>query len=87
MTRTNATTPLSRPPRRTAGLYPPPRSEPAPGANLLTALAEVGVEPGDYALIEQAKTLVDEVNTRLRARGSEMVYSVTFCVTPASAAS
>jgi hypothetical protein len=46
---------------------------------LLAALADVGVEPDDYALIEQAKDLVDEVNRRLRARRSEMVYSVTFC--------
>jgi hypothetical protein len=48
-------------------------------AQLLAALADVGVEPGDYALIEQAKNLVDEVNRRLRARQSQMVYSVTFC--------
>lgn len=48
-------------------------------ALLLAALAEVGVEPEDYALIEQAKILVDGVNARLRTRGSNMVYSVTFC--------
>jgi hypothetical protein len=48
-------------------------------ALLLAALAEVGVEPDDYALIEQAKILVDAVNARLRARGSNMVYSVAFC--------
>ena len=48
-------------------------------ARLLAALADVGVEPDDYALIEQAKALVDEVNARLRARSAEMVYSVTFC--------
>jgi hypothetical protein len=48
-------------------------------ALLLAALAEVGVEPEDYALIEQAKILVDGVNARIRARGSNMVYSVTFC--------
>ena len=48
-------------------------------AQLLAALAEVGVEPDDYALVEQAKALVDEVNARLRARGSVMVYSVAFC--------
>jgi hypothetical protein len=48
-------------------------------ALLLAALAEVGVEPEDYALIEQAKILVDGVNARLRARGSNMVYSVAFC--------
>ncbi len=48
-------------------------------ASLLAALAEVGVEPDDFALIEQAKALVDGVNARLRARGSNMVYSVTFC--------
>jgi hypothetical protein len=48
-------------------------------AQLLAALADVGVEPDDYALIEQAKALVDDVNARLRARGSAMVYSVTFC--------
>ena len=47
--------------------------------SLLAALAEVGVEPDDYELIEQAKVLVDGVNARLRARGSNMVYSVTFC--------
>ncbi len=50
-----------------------------PSATLLAALAEVGVEPDDYALIEQARTLVDAVNARIRARGSIMVYSVAFC--------
>jgi hypothetical protein len=49
---------------------------------LLAALADVGVEPDDYALIEDAKALVDEVNARLRARKSYMVYSVTFCAAP-----
>jgi len=49
---------------------------------LLAALADVGVEPDDYALIEDAKALVDEVNARLRARKSCMVYSVTFCAAP-----
>ena len=48
-------------------------------ARLLAALADVGVEPDDYELIEQAKALVDEVNRRLRSRHSEMLYSVTFC--------
>ena len=48
-------------------------------AQLLAALADVGIEPGDYVLIEQAKDLVDEVNRRLWARRSQMVYSVTFC--------
>lgn len=60
---------------------------PAPGdraaggsrARLLAALADVGVEPDDYELIEQAKALVDEVNGRLRSRHSAMLYSVTFC--------
>jgi len=46
---------------------------------LLAALADVGVEPADYALIEQARALVDEVNARLRVRGSRMIYTVTFC--------
>jgi hypothetical protein len=46
---------------------------------LLAALADVGVQPDDYALIEQARTLVDEVNTRLRRRGSRMIYTITFC--------
>jgi hypothetical protein len=46
---------------------------------LLAALADVGVEPADYALIEQARELVDEVNERLRARGSRMIYMITFC--------
>lgn len=46
---------------------------------LLAALADVGVEPEDYALIEQARALVDSVNTRLRSRGSRMVYLITFC--------
>jgi hypothetical protein len=47
-------------------------------AQLLAALAEVGVEPEDYALIEQARALVDDVNARLRARKSTMIYTVTF---------
>jgi hypothetical protein len=46
---------------------------------LLAALADVGVEPEDYALIEQARALVDAVNTRLRGRGSRMIYLITFC--------
>lgn len=46
---------------------------------LLAALADVGVEAADYALIEQARELVDEVNERLRARGSRMIYMITFC--------
>jgi hypothetical protein len=48
---------------------------------LLASLADVGVEPDDYALIEQARSLVDRVNARLRARNSYMVFSVTFCAT------
>jgi hypothetical protein len=46
---------------------------------LLAALADVGVEPADYALIEQARALVDEVNARLGTRGSRMIYLITFC--------
>jgi len=46
---------------------------------LLAALADVGVEPDDYALIEQARALVDKVNGRLRRRGSRMIYTITFC--------
>ncbi len=46
---------------------------------LLAALADVGVQPADYALIEQARALVDEVNARLRSRGSRMIYMITFC--------
>jgi hypothetical protein len=46
---------------------------------LLAALADVGVEPADYALIEQARALVDEVNERLRTRESRMIYLITFC--------
>jgi hypothetical protein len=46
---------------------------------LLAALADVGVQPDDYALIEQARALVDEVNARLRSRGSRMIYMITFC--------
>jgi hypothetical protein len=46
---------------------------------LMAALADVGVEPADYALIEQARSLVDEVNSRLRTRGSRMIYLITFC--------
>jgi hypothetical protein len=46
---------------------------------LLAALADVGVQPDDYALIEQARALVDEVNARLRTRGSRMIYTITFC--------
>jgi hypothetical protein len=46
---------------------------------LLAALADVGVEPDDYALIEEARTLVDTVNRRLRRRGSRMIYTITFC--------
>jgi hypothetical protein len=48
-------------------------------AGLLAALADVGVQPDDYALIEQARALVDEVNARLRTRGSRMIYTITFC--------
>ena len=51
-------------------------------AHVLAALADAGVEPDDYALIEQAKSLVDAVNARLQARRSAVVYSVTFCVAP-----
>jgi hypothetical protein len=46
---------------------------------LLAALADVGVQPDDYALIEEARTLVDTVNRRLRRRGSRMIYTITFC--------
>jgi phage-related protein len=46
---------------------------------LLAALADVGVQPDDYALIEQARALVDEVNARLQRRGSRMIYTITFC--------
>jgi hypothetical protein len=46
---------------------------------LLAALADVGVQPDDYALIEQARALVDTVNARLRRRGSRMIYTITFC--------
>jgi hypothetical protein len=46
---------------------------------LLAALAGVGVQPDDYELIEQARSLVDEVNARLRRRGSGMIYTITFC--------
>ena len=53
-----------------------------PPAPLLAALAEVGVAADDYALIQRAKDLVDEVNVRLRERGSNMVYFVMFCSTP-----
>jgi hypothetical protein len=48
-------------------------------SELLAALADVGVQPDDYALIEQARALVDEVNARLRTRGSRMIYTITFC--------
>jgi hypothetical protein len=51
-------------------------------AQVLAALADAGVDPDDYALIEQARILVDTVNARLRARSSAVVYSVTFCVAP-----
>jgi hypothetical protein len=51
-------------------------------AHLLAALADAGVDKDDYALIEQARILVDTVNARLRARSSAVVYSVTFCVAP-----
>ena len=53
-----------------------------PPAQLLAALAEVGVSPDDYALIERAKELIDEVNARLRERKSNMTYCVMFCATP-----
>jgi hypothetical protein len=46
---------------------------------LLAALAGVGVQPDDFELIEQARSLVDEVNARLRRRGSHMIYTITFC--------
>jgi hypothetical protein len=46
---------------------------------LLAALADVGVQPEDYALIERARGLVDEVNARLRRRGSRMIYTIAFC--------
>jgi phage-related protein len=46
---------------------------------LLAALAGVGVQPDDFELIEQARSLVDEVNARLRRRGSRMIYTITFC--------
>lgn len=46
---------------------------------LLAALADVGVQPDDYALIEEARELVDTVNRRLRRRGSRMIYTITFC--------
>jgi hypothetical protein len=48
-------------------------------AQLLAALADVGVQPDDYELIEQARALIDDVNARLRTRGSRMIYMITFC--------
>ena len=53
-----------------------------PPEQLLAALAEVGVAPDDYALIQHAKELVDEVNARLRERRSNMAYVVMFCAAP-----
>jgi hypothetical protein len=49
---------------------------------LLAALADVGVQPDDYELIERARGLVDEVNARLQRRGSRMIYTITFCHAP-----
>jgi hypothetical protein len=43
-------------------------------AQVLAALADAGVDQDDYALIEQARSLVDTVNARLRARSSAVVY-------------
>ena len=57
--------------------YAPMRRRAKP--QLLAALADVGVSPEDYALIERARELVDEVNARLRTRGSRMIYMITFC--------
>jgi hypothetical protein len=51
-------------------------------AHVLAALAGAGVDPDDYALIEQAKSLVDAVSARLRGRSSAVVCPVTLCVAP-----
>ena len=63
-------------------LTPSDRMTRQPPAQLLAALAEVGVAPDDYALIQRAKELVDEVNSRLRERRSNMAYVVMFCAAP-----
>jgi hypothetical protein len=49
---------------------------------LMAALADLGVDAEDYARIEQARALVDDVNARLSARSSNLVYTVTLRTTP-----
>ena len=46
-------------------------------AALMAALADHGVTPDDYRLIEKARRLVDQVNARLSARGATLAYTVT----------
>jgi hypothetical protein len=40
------------------------------------ALADAGMEPADYEMIQQARQRVDEVNERMRRRGSPVAYAV-----------
>lgn len=40
-------------------------------------LADAGVAPEDYELIQQARRRIDEVNTRLQQRGAQLVFAVT----------
>jgi hypothetical protein len=50
-----------------------------PKAQLLAALAEVGVTPEDYQDIQRAQALVHKVNARLAARHAAVVYALTVC--------
>jgi len=45
------------------------------------ALADAGLTPAEYDLIQQARWHIDEVNARLRAVGAPMQYAVTLCTT------
>jgi len=48
------------------------------------SLIGAGMEPGDYELIQQGRQRVDEVNERLRKRGSPLQYAVVLLtITPA----
>lgn len=47
----------------------------------MAALADHGVTPADYARIEKARRLVDEVNAAIAAAGGTVAYAVTMTTT------
>jgi hypothetical protein len=49
--------------------------------HLMAALADHGVTPDDYAKIEKARRLTDEVNAAIAAAGGTVAYAVTMVST------